>query len=286
LKTALYILVALWATAALAAPLGAQDAPQANQQDSPGQDDSAAAAPAATTAPAGDSKSVADIELPQLESRDEAAGAIKWIGLVTVMSLAPALLMMVTSFTRIAVVLGLLRQALGTPQLPPNSVLMGLSVLMSVVVMSPILADIHADALAPYFDGRIEQSEAIALAEGHVRGFMIRQLQAQDNTDEVYTFLDATLAERAATSGLEWRDVPTMSLIPAFVISELKTAFIIGFRIFLPFVIIDMLVSSVLVSMGMLMLPPMLVSLPLKLLMFILADGWHLVSGTLIGSFG
>ena len=220
--------------------------------------------------------------LPALEGQETVATALKWLALITVLSLAPAILVMVTSFTRIAVVLGLLRQALATQQLPPNQILFALALLMTLVVMAPVYRDVHADAIEPYFDGRMAQADALKAAEGRVRSFMIRQIEGGDNTDDVYLFLPDELSQ---TESLTWRQVPTLSLLPAFVISELKIAFLIGFRVFLPFLVIDMLVASVLVSMGMLMLPPVLISLPFKLLLFVLADGWHLVVGTLMNSF-
>jgi len=220
--------------------------------------------------------------LPALEGQQTVATALKWLALVTVLSLAPAILVMVTSFTRIAVVLGLLRQALATYQLPPNQILFALSLLMTLVVMAPVYKDVHASAIEPYFDGRMAQAEALQAAQVPVRDFMIRQIEGGDNTDDVYLFLPDELAQKES---LTWKQVPTLSLLPAFVISELKIAFLIGFRIFLPFLVIDMLVASVLVSMGMLMLPPVLISLPFKLLLFVLADGWHLVVGTLMNSF-
>jgi flagellar biosynthetic protein FliP len=228
-----------------------------------------------TTAP-----SEITIKLP-----DDASGtsaAVKWVAIVTVLSLAPAVLVMVTCFTRIVVVLGLLRQALATQQLPPNQILFGLALLMTAVVMAPVYKDVHAEAVGPYMAGKLGQAEAFAAGERHVRAFMIRQIEAAGNVDDVYLFLDEKAAQR---KDLAWRDVGTLSLVPAFVVSELKVAFTMGFRIFLPFVIIDMLVASVLVSMGMWMVPPVLISLPFKLLLFVLADGWHLVVGTLMASF-
>jgi len=212
-----------------------------------------------------------------------AGGAVKAVLVVTVLAVAPAIAVMVTCFTRIIVVLGLLRQALGTQQLPPNQVLFGLALFMTVVVMSPVFSNVHRDAIEPCSAGRISQAQAWDAGRGHVRGFMIAQIEQTGNTDDVYMFLSE---DQAARDDLVWRDVPDVALVPAFVVSELKTAFLIGFRIFLPFVIIDMLVASGLLSMGMLMLPPALISLPFKLLLFVLADGWHLVVGTLMRSFG
>ena len=207
---------------------------------------------------------------------------VKAILVVTVLAVAPAIAVMVTCFTRIIVVLGLLRQALGTQQLPPNQVLFGLALFMTVVVMTPVLKDVNRDAVEPYSAGKIDQAQAWEAGKVHLRGFMIKQIERAGNTDDVYLFLDA---DQADGDELLWRDVSDVALVPAFVVSELKTAFMIGFRIFLPFLIIDILVASSLLSMGMMMLPPALISLPFKLLLFVLADGWHLVVGTLMGSF-
>ena len=221
--------------------------------------------------------------LPDIQSPAQVGNTLKWLAVVTVLSLAPALLVMVTSFTRIVVGLGLLRQALATQQLPPNQIMFGLALLMTVVVMTPVYTQVHSDAIAPYLAGELEPAAAVTAGETHIRAFIIKQIEAGGNVDDVYLFLPDDVA---AKGELTWRDVPTLSLVPAFVISELKIAFLMGFRIFLPFLVIDMLIASVLVSMGMLMLPPVLISLPFKLLLFVLADGWHLVVGTLMSSFG
>jgi len=244
----------------------------------------AAAGPssAASTATAPAARHVTDL-LPSVGTPAGASAALQWIALITVLSLAPAILVMVTCFTRIVVVLGLLRQALATQQVPPNQVLFGLALLMTVAVMAPTYRDVHREAVSPYLAGRLGREEAFAAGESRVRDFMIRQIEAGGNTDDVYLFLGE---EAAARDDLTWGDVPTLSLIPSFVVSELKVAFYMGFRIYLPFLVIDMLVGAVLISMGMLMLPPVLISLPFKLLLFVLADGWHLVVGTLMSSFG
>ena len=210
------------------------------------------------------------------------ASTIQVLLLVTVLALAPSILVMMTSFTRIIVVLGLLRQAMATQQLPPNQVLIGLALFMTFVVMGPVYSQVHDDAVAPYLAGEIDQPTALAAATTRVRAFMIRQVEAGENTDDVYLFLNDELAARP---NLMWGDVPTMTLIPAYVISELKIAFLMGFRVYLPFLIIDMVIASILISMGMLMLPPVLISLPFKLLLFVLVDGWHLVVRTLMVSF-
>jgi flagellar biosynthetic protein FliP len=153
---------------------------------------------------------------------------------------------------------------------------------MTFVVMAPVWDKVQAEAINPYINGEKDQSQALASAESEIRGFMIRQIEAGDNSADVYLFLDDDLA---AKEDLTWAEVPTMTLIPSFVISELKIAFVMGFRIYLPFLIIDMVIASVLISMGMLMLPPVLISLPFKLLLFVLSDGWRLVVGTLMSSF-
>lgn len=231
------------------------------------------------------SQGIAEIakSLPDIKTPGGSGTVLNWVVMVTILSVAPAILVMVTCFTRIIVVLGLLRQALGTQQLPPNQVLFGLALLMTLVVMSPTLSRIHGDAVKPYMNGQMDRTAALKAGEKHVREFMTKQMQAAGNSKDVYLFLSDDLTEQKK---LTWQQVPTTALIPAFVVSELKVAFWMGFRIFLPFLIIDMLVASVLVSMGMLMLPPVLISLPFKLLLFVLADGWHLVVGTLMRSFG
>ncbi|MFP3937476.1 MAG: flagellar type III secretion system pore protein FliP [Phycisphaerae bacterium] len=218
-----------------------------------------------------------------MESAEGEAGPVRWAVLVTAVGVVLSVVLLATGFTRIVVVLGLVRQALATPQLPPNQVLFALALLLTVVVMSPVIEQVHTEAVGPYLAGEIDRQQMVSSAAGSVREFMIRQLDSAGNVEDVYLFLDDELAGRG---DLTWKDVPTTSLISAFVVSELKVAFNIGFRIFLPFVVIDLLVASVLVSMGMLMLPPVLVSLPLKLLLFVLADGWELVVGGLVRSFG
>ncbi|MDP6636818.1 MAG: flagellar type III secretion system pore protein FliP [Phycisphaerae bacterium] len=240
-----------------------------------------AVAPAAQ-APAGGPGGLVK-SLPNIETPGGSGTVITWVVMVTVLSVAPALLVMVTCFTRIVVVLGLLRQALGSAQLPPNQVIFGLSLLMTAVVMAPTYNKVHKDAISPYLDGKVSRNDAVSAGETHIREFMTTQIQAAGNSSDVYLFLSDDIAAR---ENLVWKDVPTVSLIPAFVVSELKVAFWMGFRIFLPFLVIDMLVATFLVSMGMLMLPPSLISLPFKLLLFVLADGWHLVVGTLMKSFG
>lgn len=197
--------------------------------------------------------------------------------ILTVLSLAPALLMTMTSFTRIIVVLGFVRNALGIQQLPPNQVLIGLALFLSFFVMAPTWQEVNANALQPYLNKEISQQDAIKQAEAPIRTFMFKQTREKD----LALFVQLAKMERPNT----YKDIPTFVLVPAFIISELKTAFQIGFAIFLPFVVIDMVVASTLMSMGMMMLPPMLVSLPFKLLLFVMVDGWHLVVKSLVTGF-
>jgi flagellar biosynthetic protein FliP len=221
--------------------------------------------------------------VPKVNDAQGVAAAIQILVIITILSLAPAFIVMVTSFTRIVVVLSLLRQALATTSLPPNQVLIGLAIFMTMMIMAPTWSNIQTNALTPYLNNTITQEQAFDRGIQPIREFMIRQIEATDNEQDVYMFLAQTKMPIPQTP--KWSDIPTSVLIPAFITSELKTAFIMGFRIYLPFLIIDMVISSVLISMGMLMLPPMLISMPFKLLLFVLVDGWHLVAGSLINSF-
>jgi len=189
----------------------------------------------------------------------------------------PALLLAFTAFARIAVVLFLLRHGLGSPSVPPNLVLTGLALLLTFFVMSPAMEKIHTEAYAPYLDGKLELNAALQQAAEPLKGFMLRQTRKED-LDLFST--DAGPADPAAAE-----TVPFSSLSPAFLTSELKTAFQIGFMVILPFLVIDLVVAAVLTALGMIMLPPQLVSLPLKLLLFVAVDGWHLLVGSLVGSF-
>jgi flagellar biosynthetic protein FliP len=221
-------------------------------------------------------------QLPDLSKRENISSALQIIVLLTVLSLAPAILLMMTSFTRIVIVLSLLRQALGTQQLPPNQVMIGLSMFMTFLVMGPTWQRVNSEALQPYLNGKIDQKQAMVAAQAPVREFMSHQIEIAHNEADVDLFSDFAHEPRAKT----WGDVSTMTLIPAFMLSELKTAFLLGFRVYLPFLIIDMVVSTVLISMGMMMLPPVLIALPFKLLLFVLVDGWSLVTLSLMRSFG
>ena len=211
------------------------------------------------------------------DSPEDVAVTIQIILLITLLSLAPALLILLTSFTRIIIVLSLLRHALSTQQMPPNQVLIGLALFLTFFVMMPVFGEINDQALQPYLKQEISQREAFDRAIGPLRTFMFKQTRQKD----IALFMRAGNFARPATPD----DVPTLALIPAFVISELRTAFQMGFMLFIPFLIIDMVVASVLMSMGMMMLPPVMISLPFKILLFVLVDGWHLIVQSLLTSF-
>jgi flagellar biosynthetic protein FliP len=219
-------------------------------------------------------------KLPNISSPENFSSAMQIIILLTVLSLAPALLIMMTSFTRIIIVLSLLRQALGTQQLPPNQILIGLAMFMTFIVMSPTWKAINDTALQPYMNGQMSQQVALQEAQKPLRAFMIAQIEFRKNYEDVLVFTDPTNQPIKS-----FQDVSTMQLIPGFMLSELKTAFLMGFTVYLPFLIVDMVISSILISMGMMMLPPVLISLPFKLLLFVLVDGWRLITGNLMGSF-
>lgn len=206
--------------------------------------------------------------------------------LLTVISLAPAVLLMTTCFVRVLVVLGLLRQALGTQQLPPNQVMTSLALFITLLVMAPVWTQSYREGIAPYSQGEITLEQAWDRGVAPVRQFMINQIERAGNSDDVWLFLEyQDDSPDLASKYDDYDKVPLQALLPAFMLSELKVAFLIGFQIFLPFLVLDMVISSVLISMGMLMLPPVLISLPFKLLMFVLVDGWHLVVGMLLMSF-
>ena len=198
--------------------------------------------------------------------------------LMTILSLAPGLLIMTTSFTRIVVVLSFLRNAIGTQQAPSNQIIIGLSLFLTFFIMTPIWQQINTEALKPYKAGSINQETAFKKAVAPVRKFMFSQAREKD----IALFLSLSKMPRPKNSD----DVPTITLIPAFMVSELRTAFQIGFLIYIPFLVVDMVVASVLMSMGMMMLPPAMISLPFKILLFVLVDGWGLLIGSLVKSFG
>jgi len=202
---------------------------------------------------------------------------LRIVMMLTVLSLAPAILIMMTSFTRIVVVLSFVRQALGTQQMPPNQLIVGLSLFLSFFVMSPVWKEISVNAVDPYLAEKIDQKMAYERAEAPLRQFMLKQTREKD----LELFLSLSKEEKPQTKD----QVPTFVLVPAFVISELKTAFQIGFMLYLPFLVLDIVVASVLMAMGMMMVPPAVISLPFKLLLFVLVDGWELIIGSLVKSF-
>ena len=219
------------------------------------------------------SLSFANSQKPQ-----DLVGVLRIVILLTVLTLAPAILIMMTSFTRIVVVLSFLRQALGTQQMPPNQLIIGLSLFLSFFVMAPTWKAISTNAVEPYLNEKITQTVAFEKAEAPLREFMFKQTREKD----LELFITLSKEEKPKSRF----DVPTYVLVPSFVISELKTSFQIGFMLYLPFLVLDMVVASVLMAMGMMMLPPVAISLPFKLLLFVLVDGWELIVGSLIKSFG
>jgi flagellar biosynthesis protein FliP len=222
-------------------------------------------------------------DLNQWTSPEGIAPALQMMALLTVISLAPAALMMTTCFVRIVVVLGLLRQALGTQQLPPNQVVTSIALFMSLLIMWPVWSKVYDDAIKPYSQREISLEEAWTAGCQPVRRFMSAQIDRTGNGSDVWLFYK--YLPEGTPSPQSYDDVPLTVLLPAFMLSELKTAFLIGFQIYLPFLVLDLVVASVTMSMGMMMLPPVLVSLPFKLLLFVLVDGWHLVVGMLLDSF-
>lgn len=214
------------------------------------------------------------------------SGALNVMVLLTVLTLAPAILIMTTSFVRIIVVLGLLKQAMGTQTLPPSQVLLGLSLFMTFLVMSPTIDRVYDEAIAPYQQGEIDnQLEMWNRAKQPVRDFMFNQIEATGNWSSLYMVLNYRGVDTSEPQELTRGDVETLTLTTAFMLSELKTAFLMGFRVYLPFLVIDMIIASLLISMSMMMLPPVLISLPFKILLFVMVDGWQLVVGSLMTSF-
>ena len=217
------------------------------------------------------------ISLGEAEDPDSWFTGLKIVAGLTILALAPSILVMMTSFTRILIVFAFLRQALGTQQSPPTQILIGLALFMSMFIMMPVWETIDSTALTPYLNEDITQSEAMDRAIKPLRAFML----GQTREDDLLLFLDAGKIDKPKTA----EETPMFVLIPAFVISELRTAFEIGFLIYIPFVVLDLVVASVLMSMGMMMLPPVMISLPLKIILFVLVDGWHLLTASLLQSF-
>jgi len=237
------------------------------------------------TAPAGTAQaaetpapSLFSIQMPDDDDPAQTSVVVQIFLLLTVLSLAPALLIMLTSFTRMAIVLSVMRQAIGTQSMPPNQVIIGLALFLTFFVMTPVWQNVQQEAVTPYLESQINQQEALERAMAPVRDFMFKQTREKD----LAMLMD--IAKEPRPEDLD--AVPTTVLIPAFIISELKTAFQMAFMLYVPFLIIDMVVASVLLSMGMMMLPPVMISLPFKLMLFVLADGWHLIVGSLVKGFG
>ena len=239
-----------------------------------------AAGPVAPIRPADNTPPSSPTLTLKLEGADgpkSMSSALKIVILMTVLSLAPAILMLLTSFTRIVIVLGFLRQAIGANQAPANQILVGLALFLTMVVMAPTFTRINQEAVQPLLNEQIGQREAFDKAQVPLKEFMLRQVREKD----IALFLDLTQTPVPGTP----EELPMLVVVPAFVIGELKTAFQMGFVLFLPFLIIDMVVASVLMSMGMMMLPPVLISLPFKILLFVLVDGWFLVVKSLVQAF-
>ena len=219
-----------------------------------------------------------NIDVGTATNPQEVSTSLQILALMTILSLAPAILIMTTSFIRIIVVLSFLRSALATQQMPPNQVIVGLALFLTFFVMSPYLQQANEKGLQPYLNGTITQERAIDETVKPIREFMFKQTRESD----LALFVNLSQAPQPDTP----EDDSTLTLVPAFVISELKTAFQIGFMIYIPFIVIDMIVASTLMSMGMMMLPPVVVSLPFKIMLFVLVDGWGLIVGSLVKSFG
>jgi flagellar biosynthesis protein FliP len=227
----------------------------------------------------------AQVSLPTLQlgmknasGPGEVVGVLQMLVLLTVLTLAPAILIMTTSFTRIIVILSFVRQALGTNTMPPNQLLVGLALFLTFLVMGPTFKGINDDAIQPYLKGTITQMQAVEATEKPIRAFMVKMTRPKD----IELFM--RLSKQPENTPIE--KVPFFTLVPAFMISELKTAFQMGFIIYLPFLVLDMVVASVLMAMGMMMLPPVVISLPFKLMLFVLVDGWQLIVGSIVKSFG
>ncbi|HEY9181193.1 MAG TPA: flagellar type III secretion system pore protein FliP [Candidatus Baltobacteraceae bacterium] len=233
----------------------------------------AQAAPSAPTVPLPQ----LSIGVGQAKNPAQVASALQILLLLTVLSLAPTLLVLLTSFTRVIVVLSFVRTALGTQQVPPNQVLVGLALFLTFFIMAPVVKDVNNNALQPYLKNQISQSVALDRAAKPLRAFMFKQTRQKD----IQLFYSLSKEPQPRTQN----DVPTYLLIPAFVISELKTAFEIGFAIYVPFIVIDMVVASILLSMGMMMIPPIIISLPFKILVFLLVDGWNLTVNAIFQSY-
>ncbi|PIE62092.1 MAG: flagellar biosynthetic protein FliP [Desulfobacter postgatei] len=219
-----------------------------------------------------------ELNVTTAQEPEEVAVVLEIIALLTILALAPAILILMTPFTRLVVVFHFLRQAIGTQSSPPNQVIIGLSLFMTFFIIKPVALEVYDKALNPYLEREISYENAFEQAQKPIRTFLLRNTREADI---------ALFVKEAGMKKPETRDdVSLLALIPAYVISELKTAFIVGFILYVPFLVIDMVVASVLLAMGMMMLPPVMISLPFKLMLFVLVDGWHLIAGSMINSFG
>ena len=218
-----------------------------------------------------------NVDIGNSENPQDVSSTLQVIGILTILTIAPGILIMTTSFVRIVVVIGFLRNALATQNVPPNQVILGLAMFMTFYIMSPYWSAANENGIQPYLAGEISQEEAIDKTIEPIREFMFKQTRESD----LALFVNLSEAERPESQ----EDVSTFTLIPAFMISELKTAFQIGFMIYIPFIVIDMIVATTLMSMGMMMLPPVMISMPFKILLFVMIDGWHLLIDSIIVSF-
>ena len=223
------------------------------------------------------SRPLINLSLNESAEPGEVSVVLQIFLLMTVLSIAPAILIMLTSFTRIVIVLSVLRQAMGTHSMPPNQIILGLALILTFFIMNPVWQKVNQEALQPYLDKKITRQQALETALKPIRAFMVKQTREKD----LALLVKISKMERPKNIN----DVPISVLIPSFIISELKTAFQIAFMLYVPFLVIDMVVASVLLSMGMMMLPPIMISLPFKLMLFVLADGWNLIVGSLVKSF-
>jgi flagellar biosynthetic protein FliP len=218
-----------------------------------------------------------DLSISPIEGKEDYSVAIQVLILLTVLSFGPAFITMMTSFTRLIIVFGFLRQALGTQQSPPTQVIVGVALFLTIYIMSPVMTDIQDNAVTPYLEDQITQSEALDRASVPIKRFMLKQTREKD----LLLFMDMSGTQQVNSV----EDMPLFVVVPAFVISELRVAFEIGFLLFLPFLVIDLVVSSVLLAMGIMFLPPVTVSLPFKILIFVLTDGWYLIVESMMKSF-
>jgi flagellar biosynthesis protein FliP len=277
----LWLAAALWTVSCALLPAAFAQAPNPNTIilpiASPAANNPAQPAATAATTAASATPLRLNIALEGSGQKGEVSVALQIVIIMTLLSIAPSIVLLMTSFTRIVIVLGFLRTALGTPSAPSNQIIVGLSLFLTFFLMGPVFDRVNNEALRPYLDGQISSSDALDRASVPLKQFMLKQTRTRD----IEYFL-----ELGGFGPTAIRNLPMRIVIPAFVISELQTAFQMGFLLFLPFLVIDFIVSSVLMALGMMMMPPIAVSLPLKLLLFVLVDGWHLVVRSIVQSFG